>query len=397
MPGPLSGVRILDFTWAQQGPYATVMLSDMGAEIIKLEPRRGDMGRNSTAGAANAPRPGPYFVAHDRGKHSITVDVKHPRGREIVLKLAERCDAAVNNMRPTVMERLGLGYEDLKAVNPRIVYASASTYGPLGEMSPLPGFDIIGQAAGGIMTKTGQDGGPHTTAGAAIADQVGAIYLCSGILAGLVQASRTGEGVQVDSSLYGAQIGLQSWEITNEAMLGHVSGRGGSGHPLISPSSSWGTYATSDGAIVLGGINGERFARLCHVLGLEGLAEQYLTDAERAANIATVREKLTARFSELSTRDALASLRGCGIPTGPVQSYTDIITDPQARANGYITELDHATLGRINVVGSPLQFNRVPTVPQGPPPELGDSTETYLEELGYSWDEIAELREAEIV
>jgi CoA:oxalate CoA-transferase len=267
------------------------MLSDMGAEIIKVEPRRGDMGRNSTAGAANAAKPGPYFVAHDRGKHSVTVDITKPRGREIILRFAERVDAAVNIMRPTVMERLGLGYADLCAVNPKIVYASASTYGPLGDKSALPGFDIIGQAAGGIMTKTGHDGGPHSTAGAAIADQVGAIYLCSGVLAGLLQAARTGRGVQVDSSLYGAQIGLQSWEITNEAMLGHVSGRGGSGHPLISPTSSWGTYCTSDGAVVLGGINGERFIRLCGALGVPELAERYPTDGERAANIGP-RERL---------------------------------------------------------------------------------------------------------
>jgi crotonobetainyl-CoA:carnitine CoA-transferase CaiB-like acyl-CoA transferase len=397
MTRPLAGVRILDFTWAQQGPYATVMLSDMGAEIVKIEPRRGDMGRSSTAGAANAAKPGPYFVAHDRGKHSVTVDITKPRGREIILRFAERVDAAVNNMRPTVMERLGLGYADLCAVNPRIVYASASTYGPLGEKSPLPGFDIIGQAAGGIMTKTGHEGGPHATAGAAIADQVGAIYLCSGVLAGLLQAARTGRGVQVDSSLYGAQIGLQSWEITNEAMLGHVSGRGGSGHPLISPTSSWGTYCTSDGAVVLGGINGERFIRLCGALGVPELAERYPTDAERAANIGLVRQELESRFVQQSTQEALAALRTVGIPTERVQTYTDVIKDPQARANGYITQLDHAVLGTIDVVGSPLQFDRQPTVPQGPAPELGDSTERYLEELGYSWEEITELRETEII
>jgi crotonobetainyl-CoA:carnitine CoA-transferase CaiB-like acyl-CoA transferase len=397
MAGPLDGIRVLDFTWAQQGPYATVMLSDMGAEIIKIEPLRGDMGRNSTAGAANAPKPGPYFVAHDRGKRSVTVDIKTERGHEIIMRFVERVDVAVNNMRPTVMERLGLGYEEMAAVNPRIVYASASTFGPLGEMAPLPGFDIIGQAAGGIMTKTGHEGDPPTTAGAAIADQVGAIYLCSGILAGLVQAARTGRGVQVDSSLYGAQIGLQSWEITNEAMLGHVSGRAGSGHPLISPTSSWGTYPTIDGAIVLGGIGGERFIRLCHVLGLDELAERYCTDADRAANIATIRAELEARFRAKTTAAALAELRAVGIPTGRVQTYTDVINDPQARANGYITELDHPALGRVSIVGSPLQFGRKPTVPQGPPPELGDSTEMYLEELGYSWEEIAALREGGVI
>ena len=397
MSRPLEGVRVLDFTWAQQGPYATVMLSDMGAEIIKIEPRRGDMGRNIVFSSGGIPAPAPYFVAHDRGKRSVTLDITTERGREIALQFAERVDVAVNNMRPGVLEKLRLGYEDMRRVNPRIVFASASAYGPLGPMAPLPGFDIVGQAAGGIMSKTGKEGDPPMPAGAAIGDQVGAIYLCAGILGGLVKASRTGEGTQVDISLYGTQIGLQSWEITNEAMLGAVSPRAGNGHPLITPHSAWGGYATSDGGIVLGGINGERFASLCGIMGVPELAEKFPTDAERATNMVTIRPVLQERFRQRSTADWLEEFRRMDVIAGPVQTYGDVIQDPQAWANGYLTETDHPALGRVKIVGAPIQYDREPTVPQGPPPELGDSTEMYLEELGYSWEEIERLRADEVI
>jgi len=396
MAGPLAGIRVVDFTWAQQGPYATVMLSDMGAEIIKIEKLSGDMGRNAVP-SRDTPLPAPYFVAHDRGKRSVTVDIRTARGREIVLRLVAGADVAVSNMRPGVMEKLGLGYGEMKAVNPRLVYACASAYGPVGDKAGLPGFDIVGQALGGIMSKTGMEGNPPIPAGAAIADQVGAIYLCAGVLAGLVQAARTGEGLQVDVSLYGSQVALQSWEITQEAMLGLVSGRGGTGHPLISPRSAWGSYTTADGALVIGGVNGERFTRLCEVMGTEWMAERWATDADRAEHIPEIVATLQEHFREHPTAYWLAEFERLDIIGAPVQSYTDIIADPQARANGYITQLAHPVLGTVNIAGCPIEFGREPVVPQGPPPELGEHTERYLEELGYSWDEITELRELHVI
>jgi crotonobetainyl-CoA:carnitine CoA-transferase CaiB-like acyl-CoA transferase len=395
MARPLEGVRILDLTWGQQGPYATVMLSDMGAEIIKIEPRQGEIGRWILPGSLS--QLAPYFMAHSRGKRSVTIDVRRSEGREIITRFVKRVDAVVSNMRPGVMEKLGLGYDDLRAVNPRIVYATASAFGPLGEMAELRGFDIIGQAMGGLMTKTGPEGAPPMPAGAAIADQTGAIYLCAGILAALLKVARTGEGDQVDVSLYGCQLGLQSWEITQQAMLGQVSGRAGTGHPLISPISVWGAYATADGGFVLGGISAERFCALCEVAGVPELAEQYPDDPSRAANMSKILPILREKFRERPTAFWLEKLRELDVMTAPVQTYADVIDDPQAQANGYMIEIDHPDYGRVKTVGAPIQFGREPTLPQGPPPELGDGTEVYLEELGYSWDEISKLRELEVI
>jgi len=396
MGRPLEGVRILDLTWAQQGPYATVMLSDMGAEIIKIEPRQGEMGRCIVPDALV--QPAPYFVAHDRGKKSVTLDIRKAAGREVILRFVEHVDVLVHNMRPGVLEKLRLGYQEVRAVNPKIVYASASAYGPLGDMAALPGFDIIGQAVGGLMTRTGPGGGPPMPAGAAIGDQAGALYLCSGILGALVKAGRSGEGEQVDVSLYGSQIGLQSWEITERAISGKDYARcSGTGHPIVSSLSLWGGYATSDGGIVLGGVDALRFRSLCEVAGMPELAERHADDLSRAQNIEGIRAALSERIRERSTAFWLEKLRELDVIVAPIQTYAEVIEDPQARINGYVTEIEHPVHGTVKIVGSPIQFGRKPTVPQGPPPELGAHTEICLMELGYSWDEIADLREAETI
>jgi crotonobetainyl-CoA:carnitine CoA-transferase CaiB-like acyl-CoA transferase len=393
MPGPLEGIRVLDFTWAQQGPFATVLLSDMGAEIIKVENREGERGR---WGTSDMPKPVPYFVAHDRGKNSLTLDVRTAEGREIALKLATRVDVAVNNMRPGIMAKLGLGYEAMKQVNPRIIYASASAFGPLGESSTRPGLDIVGQAMGGMMAVNGPEGGPPMPAGAAIADQVGAIFLCTGILAALVKRERTGEGEQVDVSLYGSQIALQSWELDTASMLGQLSNRAGQGHPLITPRGIWRSFQTADGWLVVGGVDAQRYLRLCNLMGLEHLKE-IADDRSRAAGVAGIMDEMQQRFLQENTAYWMERFVEADIIGAPVQTYHDIVKDPQARTNGYVIDLEHPHYGTTAVAGSPLMFGRKPTVPQGRPPELGEHTEQYLLELGYDWEQIGDLRAREVI
>ena len=394
MARPLEGIRVLDFTWAQQGPYATVLLADMGAEIIKIEHREGERGRG-VGGRKGAPTS--YFVAHDRGKRSVTLDVRRPEAREIVRRFVERVDVVVSNMRPGAMDRLGFGYEALSAINPRIVYASASAFGPHGERTPVPGNDIIGQASGGIMLRSGPEDGPPTPTGAAIADQVGAMILCSGILAALLQRERTGEGEQVDVSLYGSQIALQSWEINTESFSGETAPRAGLGHPLLTSRAVWRAFQTADGWLVIGGATTDKFAALCDELGLNDLAERYPDDRSRAAGMAAIQPLLEERIRTRPTDEWIARFRARDIFCGPVQTYADVLADPQARANGYVAAMPHPVLGETLIAGCPIQFGREPQTELAPPPELGDSTERYLAELGYSWEEIAALRDAAVI
>lgn len=394
MARPLEGIRVLDFTWAQQGPYATVLLADMGAEIIKIEHREGERGRG-VGGRRGAPTS--YFVAHDRGKRSVTLDVRRPEAREIVRRFVERVDVVVSNMRPGAMDRLGFGYEALDAINPRIVYACASAFGPHGERTPVPGNDIIGQASGGIMLRSGPEDGPPTPTGAAIADQVGAMVLCSGILAALLQRERTGEGEQVDVSLYGSQIALQSWEINTESFSGETAPRAGLGHPLLTSRAVWRAFQTADGWLVIGGATTDKFAALCDELGLPDLPQRYPDDRSRAAGMAAIQPLLEERIRTRPTDEWIARFRARDVFCGPVQTYADVLADPQARANGYVAAMPHPVLGETLIAGCPIQFGREPQTELAPPPELGDSTERYLAELGYSWEEIAALRDSAVI
>lgn len=395
MVRPLDGIRVLDFTWYQQGPYATVILSDYGAEVIKVEARGiGDPGRYSTRPPGHDVAP--YFIAHSRGKQSITLDLKSDEGAEIILALAERADVLVHNFRPGVMERLGFGWETLHARYPRLVYATASAFGPHGPMRERPGFDIVGQAMGGLMHATGTEQSGPLPAGAAIADQVGAITLANATLAALLHRERTGEGLLVDVSLYGTQIALQAWEITQFAMTGVDAGPGGYGHPLLR--TIWGRYDTADGALTIGGLGDARWPRFAEALGCPALLEDRFRDARSRANyLDEINSMVRARFKTEPTAVWIERLRSVDLIVGPVQSYADILACEQVEANGYIADLTMQDGSVVPIVGSPVLVNGAPLPPAGPPPELGQHTESILLDLGYSWDQIANLRERGVV
>ena len=389
--GPLAGVRVLDFTVFQQGPQASLIFADMGADVIKVEaPNHGDLGR--VVGMKGEERFGPYFLAHNRGKRSITLNLKNPEAVRVALKIAERCDVAVHNFRPGVMERLGLGYEDMRAVNARIIYGHASGYGAQGPRAKHPAFDLAAQAQGGIIGVTGEPDGFPLPAGAAIADYVGAANLAMAVISALFARERTGVGQKIETSLLGGQIAMQAWELQYFIAHGWV-GRAGRGHHYLP--TIWRVFATADSHVVVGGLPENRWPAFCRLIGRPDIEtdpkyEQYW---DRMANLPDLYEILDAIFLTKTSAEWMEALQAADCICAAVAGYKDIVADPQARANEYIVEVDHPTQGRIPVVGAPWRFSETPAEVSPAAPELGQHTEEVLQELDYSWEQIAELRE----
>jgi crotonobetainyl-CoA:carnitine CoA-transferase CaiB-like acyl-CoA transferase len=396
MSGPLTGIRVLDFTIAQQGPYATALLSDLGAEVIKVEPPgQGEVGR--TLARDPDTRYSYYFLAINRGKKGITIDLKSPQGRELALRLARRCDVVVENFRPGVMERLGLGYQDLRAVNPAIIYASASAFGSRGRWGRKPGNDILAQAAGGLMSVTGQEGGPPTPVGVAIADHIGGLTLALGILAALFHRQRTGQGQKVETSLLGSILAAQGWELTYHLLTGRPLGRAGLGHTLVGH--IWHVYRTADGYLAIGGVPPQRWPQFCQAIGWPELAEdpRFARTGERMRNMAELNRLLDEHFSRRPTAQWLQELEAADVFCAPVYDYAQVAQEPQVQDNGYIVPFQHPRLGEIRLVNCPLRLSATPPAIQGPEPELGEHTEQVLADCGLSAEEIEALRQAGVV
>lgn len=395
---PLDGVRILDMTIWQQGTHATALLADLGADVIKIEgPANPDPGRALAALAPGATL-NAYFENHNRGKRSLVLDVKQPAGRDLLLRLARDADVFTNNMRKGVLERLGLGYDDLRAVNPRLIYAVASGYGDEGPERNLPSMDIMAQARGGIMAQTGEPDGPPLNVPAAIADQVGSYFLAHGILAALYMRERTGEGQQIDASLLGGQVEVQS-----HLLQGYLFSK----TPPVRRRRTelqalWNSYQGGDGRwFVIGMIPQEQWwPKLVHALGIEAWNQDPRfadADARRAHQ-----PEMVAAFDALfatAPRDHwvdLLSAHHC--MAARVQDYAELAADPQVCANRYILEVEHPHAGPVPMVNHPVRFSAAPDVGvQGPAPEFDQHTEAVLLEAGLGWEEIAALREQGVV
>lgn len=394
MGGPLEGIRILDLSQWQQGPYATTLLSDLGADVIKVErPEYGDAGRHAFGGPD--PEGGaPDFFAHNRGKRGMTIQLSHPRGRELALQLAEGMDVCVHNFRFGVMERWGLGYEAFRKRNPKIIYAHASGSGTRGPQRDRPMYDIVAQAMGGIMSVTGEEGRTPMPVGTFIADQVGAMMLAIGILGAIVARERTGTGQRIDVSLLGSQVAMQSFEITHHLLTKELPGKAGRGHPH-SPS-LWYTYPAEDGFFVMAGVRQDQWDEFCKIAGDPSFASDPRFDSyeARAKHRDELVEELDRLFVKRPVEHWTEELAKIDVASGPVRTYDEIVDDPQVLANDYIVEMEHPSLGSIRVVNTPIEFSETPVRPQGPSPELGQHTEEILLELGYGWPEIIEMREA---
>ena len=403
MPMPLDGIRVIDWTIWQQGPVASVMLGDLGADVIKIEERvGGDPGRGvlKAQGLDLRDRPNFYFEANNRNKRSLTVDLKKPAGVAIVQRLAERADVFVQNFRKGVAARLGLDAATLRAQNPRLVYASASGYGPEGPESGAPSFDYLGLARSGIMYSCGEpDDEPLAIAGG-IADQMGAIMLAYGIVTALLARERTGRGQEVDASHLGSMAWLQGLGLSARLMLGRAlprQARRFATNPL------WNHYRCGDGLwLALSMLQPDRYwERFCAVLEIpEAAADaRFKSMLDRMMNAGECIALLDQVFARRPRAEWLRRLaEGGDFIYSIINAVDDLPDDPQMQANGYVTAFEHPAFGPTQVVGLPVRLSDTPGSIRLPAPEFGQHTEAILTEvLGYSWEEIGRLREAEVI
>ena len=395
MAGPLSGVRVLDFTIFQQGPQATLVMADMGADVIKVEPPGfGDLGRVLQMHGEH--RLSAYHLAHSRGKRSITIDLKTDGGKEVVRKLIPSADVLAHNFRPGIMEKLGFGYDDVRAINPRIIYGHASGWGNRGPKAQHPAFDIAAQARSGLMSMTGEVEGGPLPAGVAIADYIGAMNLAVAVIAALYARERTGVGQKIDTSLFGSAIASQAWELQTYIM-GRRKRRAGRGHAYLP--TIWRTFQTADGWAVIGGVGDDRWPAFCAAVGMPELEhdERFANGLGRAVNLEALYALLDDKFTSRTTAEWIPILEAHDMICAPVQDYEALTEDPQALANDYLLTVDHPTNGPTQIVGFPWQFSETPAQAAAAAPELGQHTEEILLDLGYTWEEIGALREANAI
>ncbi len=402
MSKPLQGVRIIEIAQEIQGPFAGLFLADLGAEVTKVENREtGDLSRWLLAqliggpGVKNA-NVSHYFTAMNRGKRSITADLKRPEAIEIVRRMVKIHDVVLTNYRPGVLDRLGLGYDDLSRINPRIIFAQASSWGPIGPWAMRPSRDTLAQAASGLMSKTGMPEDNPLAAGAAIADQTGALTLAGGVLAALFARERTGKGQRIAASIYGTMIAAQGFELNYASLTGVESAKGGRGHPFLH--GIWGAFKTSDGYVCIAGVDDPRWPRFCKIMGIEELRNDPECDnVTRNFHGTKIQKVLDGIFPRKTTAEWLQELTEADILATEVANHQQVLSSEQARLNGYLLDLEHPVAGRITVTGCPVTLNGEVAHQAEPAPEFGQHTEEVLLELGYSWEEIGTLRDTGVV
>ena len=391
--GALDGTRVVEAGLLVQGPQAAATLGMLGAEVLKVElPNIGDQARWLPLNMGDFRSA--YFTACNRGKRSVTLDLRNERGRDAFLRLIETADVLVTNFQPGTMDGWGLGYEQISELNPRLVYAAGSAFGTLGPDASRTGADLSAQASGGLISGTGADGDDPTPVAVTIADHIASQNLVAGILAALVARGRTGRGQRVDVSLLGSQIWAQASEYTYYLLSGSVPGRSNKSHPMIA--GIYGIFPTADGWIAIVGVVGPQRPAFYELIGRPELESdpRFLTpllDEKQKAELfpiigSALRARPTAAWCEVF---AAAAIR-----YAPVRDYAAVAADRQVWENGYLCTIEDDSGAEVKVVGSPITLSDHPAKVGGMVPELGQHTEEVLLELGYSWEDIGELRDA---
>jgi len=394
MSGPLEGVRILDLTWVLAGPFASMVLCDLGADVVKVErPPIGDVAR-MTAPLVNGESC--YFLSVNRGKRSMAIDLKNEAGRELFLRLVDRVDVVMENFTPGTMEALGLGYDVLSQRNPRLIYAATSGFGQTGPDRLRPALDIIAQGMGGIMSITGEPGGPPVRPGTSLGDIAAGLFTAIGVLAALNERERSGRGQMIDVAMLDCQVSILENAFARYFATGQVPGPIGTRHPVATPFQA---FPTRDGYIVLAlswGVENQ-WELFCATIGRPDLIDdsRFDTGPLRTEHHAELEPILIEALKQKTTAEWVREFDAIGLPCGPLNNIAQAAALPQVKAREMLVEVEHRRIGRFPLPNTPVKLSRTPGGVRGPSPDLGQHTDDVLRELlGLPDEEIGRLREA---
>jgi CoA:oxalate CoA-transferase len=372
--GPFSGLLVIDLTRVLAGPFCTLLLAELGARVVKIEnPEGGDDSRRYDPFVDGKSA---YFLSLNRGKESIALDLKAPADRDVLLALVRRGDVLVENFRPGTLDRLGLGYDQLRDVNPRLVYAAVSGFGHTGPWSVRPAYDLIVQALGGLMSLTGPPGGPALKAGTSVGDITGGLFTTIGIASALYHRERTGRGMKVDVSMLDGQIAILESAVVRYALTGKAPPALGNRHPSIAP---FEVYETADRPLVIAAGNDALFGRLCRALGRPEWAEdaRFRTNPDRTRNVAALKEALESLLRQVPAAHWLGVLQAAGVPCAPLSTVAEAVENPQVQARNMIV-----SAGGLRMAGNPVKLSAFPDPPtRRPAPDLNADGERIRREL----------------
>jgi crotonobetainyl-CoA:carnitine CoA-transferase CaiB-like acyl-CoA transferase len=389
MKGALEGIKVIELAQIMAGPTCGMLLADMGADVLKVEKLPGgDDTRSYTEPSVNGESAA--FMILNRNKRGMAVNLKHPAGLEVVKKLLATADVVTENYRKGTLEKLGLGWEVLKEINPRLVYCAISGYGRTGPYADKGGFDLIAQGFTGLMSVTGEPGGPPAKSGTSVADINAGIFAALGIVSALLARERTGRGQVVETSLMEAGIQQTYWQAAIFFATGKNSGPTGSAHILTAP---YQAFPTADGWINIGGANQANWERIVKVIGRPELNDdpRFRTNGDRMRNLAALTPLIAERLKSRASAEWIREFEAAGVPVGPVNKIGDMLADPQVAAREMVVEVDHPKAGRTKALGHPIKFSETPGKVERAAPLLGQHTRQVLEELGYSSAEIDRL------
>ena len=375
---PLEGVCVVDLTQVMAGPFCTMLLADLGADVIKVEPPTGDLSRSMGGeqlrlrGSDNAP-----FLALNRNKRSIVLDLKRPDDRDKLITLSQTADVFAESFRPGVAERLGVGFDVLAKVNPRLVYASISGFGQSGPWADRPGFDLIAQGMSGVMSVTGSAGGAPMKSGVPISDLSAGLYAANGIQAALLARARTGRGQRVETSLFESALGLSIWEATEFWATGEPPEPLGSAHRLSAP---YQAFRASDGWLTVAALTTQQWEKLCAVLGRSDLVEdsRFRTNADRVSNRPLLASELERSLAARTVDEWVTRLLAEGVPSGPILDYSEVFASEHTAAREMMLTVDHPVEGPVRTLGVPVKLSGSRSSVRRPPPLLGEHTASVL-------------------